>query len=242
MKWFSKKRTNSLGDQPVDNPLLTDFLHHEAVKYPGGEFLELVAKEAYEHLGDQPIDDLYGASLVGGHLGAELVLAHDERCLELWQNGDLRKATRLIEVWASTVLLILLQRQEDQDMVLRNTASGFAMLFRSDENNLKTELLAYREARKAEQARRGEKGLRAFSKDILYLRTLRALGDKGVPNFELLLVPWGTLREVMEAKPNLVPLDLDIMIFTNMTNGWFVPEILIKSLDAAQKECGQSRA
>ncbi len=211
----------------------------EAKNYPGGEFIESVTKKAYESLGDQPIFDLYTASLVGGNVGARLVLAHDQRCLELWQKGDLRKATQLLEVWASTVMLIFLQRQEDQNQVLRYTTSAFATLLHSNEENLKIELLAYREARKAEEARRGEKGLRAFSKDILYLRTLRALGDKGVPNFELLPVPWGTLREVLEAKPNL---ELDITIFTNMTNGWFVPEILIKSLDAAQNEYNQSRA
>lgn len=229
MKWFSRKPTKSPGDESSDNVL-------KAKKYLGGEFLDLVFNEVYKGFGDQRIDNLYRAFLLGGNTGARLMLTYDQRCLEKWGKGDQYKATRLLEVWASTIMLIFLQRQEDQDEVLSGTADGFAMLFHSDPRTLYDELLAYREARKAEEARRDEGGLREFSNKILYLRTLKALGDKGVPDFALLPVPWGTLAEVLQAKPDL---ELDWSIFTTITNGFLVPDILISSLDEAKKTFAQ---
>jgi hypothetical protein len=219
------KRTNILETQPTRDDDL------EPRGYSGGEYFDDILNATYKRLGDQPIDDLYKACLLGGGTGARLMLAYNRRCLQLWQKGDLRKATRLLEVWASTCMLVFLQHEKNQDTVLRNTARGFAMLFRSDPRSLETQLVVYKEARKAEQARRGETGLRAFSFDILYLRTLRALGDRGVPSFELLPMPWGTLNEVLKARPDL---PLDITIFTDIEDWLCVPDIFQSSLDVAQ--------
>lgn len=210
-------------------------------KYPGGSFLDVALSEAYRRLGDERIDDLYRASLLGGDVGARLMLAYDDRCLEKWGCGDSGKAVRLLEVWASTVVLSLLQHQEDQDSVLDATARGFAWLFNSDNERLKTELLAYKEANKADVARRGKTSWRLFIEDILYLRTLGALGDRGVPDLSALPVPWGVLAEVLQARPELNQ-ELDLTIFTNLNNGFILGNALVSSLRTAQEAYDQRQA
>jgi hypothetical protein len=201
--------------------------------YPRGTFLELALREAYKRLGKQHIDNLYRACLLGGDVGARLMLANDERCLQKWGEGDPNKAVRLLEVWASTAVLRLLQHQEDQESVRNGTVRGFSLLFNSDEGELEAELLAYQEAMKAETLRQGEPGIRNFSNEILYLRTLRALGDEGVPSFKLLPVPWGTLREMSEANTKLFEI-LDVDILLPVEPWLLVPDVLISTLQTAQ--------
>lgn len=205
----------------------------ENKKCIGGEFLELVINQAYRHLGNENIDNLYKACLIGGDVGARLMLEHDERCTSKWGKGNITKATCILEVWASTAVLRLLQHYEDQDSVREGTAGGFSLLFHSDKEELKAELFAYQEAIKAETLRRGESGRRRFSNEILYLRTLKALGDKGVPSLKLLPVPWGTLREMTEANPKLSKiLDVNILL---LVNPWLlIPDALISTLQTAQ--------
>ena len=74
--------------------------------------------------------------------------------------------------------------------------------------------------------------MKTFAKDIIYLRTLRALDDPGVPEFDQLPVPWGNLSEVMLAKPDL---NLDVKIFTDMRNGSYVPDAWSVGLEKAQE-------
>ena len=235
--WRVFRRRSTRTNIPEYQPTGDDDL--EPNRYSGDEFFEAILNATYKRLGHQPIDETYKACLLGGNTGARLMLAYNRRCLQLWQKGDLHKATRLLEVWASTCMLIFLQHEKNQDAVLHDTARGFAMLFGSDPKSIEAELLAYKEARKAEQARRGETGLRAFSYDILYLRTLKDLGDKGVPSFESLPMPWGTLSEVLQAKPDL---PLDIAIFTNVANLLCVQDTLKSSLDVAQSALDQAKA
>ena len=235
-------------------------------KYLGGKFLEIALNEAYRRLGNERIDNLYRASLLGGDVGARLMLAHDERCLRKWVKGSLNKAVRLLEVWASTAVLRLLQHEEDQESVRDGTARGFSLLFKSDEGELEAELLAYQQTMKAESEalrrreqfkpepkpitdlnnpitgtikdiydHEGSEGGRAFarSNEILYLRTLRALGDEGVPSFKLLPMPWGTLREMSEANPKLFEV-LDVNILLPVEPWLLVPDVLISTLQTAQ--------
>jgi hypothetical protein len=202
-------------------------------KYPGGSFLEVALKESYRRLGQERIDNLYRASLLGGDVGARLMLANDERCLQKWEEGNLSKAISLLEVWASTAVLRLLQHQDDQESVRCDTARSFSLLFNSDEGELDAELLAYQEAIRAETVRRGEPGVRSFSNEILYLRTLRALDDEGVPTFKLLPVPWDNLLEMMEADPKLVEV-LDVNILLPLDPKLLVLDVLISTLQTAQ--------
>jgi hypothetical protein len=202
-------------------------------KYPGGSFLEVALKEIHLRLGKERIDNLYKASLLGGDVGARMMLANDERCFQKWGEGSLTKAVRLFQVWASTAVLRLLQHEEDQDSVRQGTAHGFSLLFHSDEGELENELLAYQQAARAETERREERGIRNFSSEVLYLRTLRALGDEGVPSFKLLPLPWGTLREMLVINPKLSDV-LDLKILLNMEPCLFVPEALIATLATAQ--------
>ncbi len=206
-------------------------------KYHGGEFLEIALNEAYKRLGNERIDNLHRASLLGGDVGARLMLAHDERCLRKWRDGGPTKAARLLEVWASTAVLRLLQHQEDQESVRDGTARGFSLLFHSDKGELEAELLAYQQTMKAESEALslGEQGGRAFarSNEILYLRTLRALGDEGVPSFKLLPMPWGILSEMMNANPKLFEV-LDVNILLPVEPWLLVPDVLISTLQAAQ--------
>ncbi len=205
----------------------------EVQEYPGRKFLEAALNGAYRSLGNERIDNLYRANLIGGNIGARLMLANDERCLRKWGKGDSTKATRLLEVWASTAVLRLLQHQEDQESVRDGTARGFSLLFNSDRGELEAELLAYQQAIRAETLRHGESGSRNFSNEILYLRTLKALGDEGVPSFKLLPVPWGTLREMSEANPKLFEV-LDVNILTSVKPWLLIPDVLISTLKTAQ--------
>ena len=202
-------------------------------KYPGGSFLEVALKETYGRLGKERIDNLYRASLLGGDVGARLMIANDERCLQQWGEGSLTKAVRLLEVWASTAMITLLQHQDDQESVRDGTARGFSLLFNSDEGELEAELFAYQEAFKSAIARQTEPGRKAFSTEILYLRTLRALGDEGVPSFKLLPVPWGAMGEMAEADPKLFDV-LDVNILLPVEPWLLVPEVLIQTLQSAQ--------
>ena len=197
-------------------------------KYPGGNLLEVALKETYRRLGKEGIDNLYRASLLGGDVGARLMLANDERCVQKWGKGNLTKAGRLLEVWATTAVLTLLQHQDDQESVRHGTARGFSLLFNSDEGELEAELFAYLEA--VNPARRVSS--MAFHQ-ILYLRTLRALGDEGVPSFKLLPVPFGILSEMMDADPKLIDV-LDVNILLPAEPWFLVPDVLISTLDTAQ--------
>ena len=209
----------------------------------------------YGRLGNEYIDTLYRASLLGGETGARLMLANDERCLQKWGDGSIIKALRLLEVWASTAVLRLLQHEENQASVRDGTARGFSMLFKSDKLELEAELLAYQEAIKAEMHHlelrspwvRDEnnpvtgmlkdvadsQGIKHFSNEILYLRTLRALGDEGVPSFKLLPLPWGTIRDMSEANPKLFDI-LDVNILLPVEPWLLVPDVLISTLNTAQ--------
>ena len=224
-------------------------------KYPGDKFLEVVLNNTYGRLGNEYIDTLYRASLLGGETGARLMLANDERCLQKWGDGSIIKALRLLEVWASTAVLRLLQHEENQASVRDGTARGFSMLFKSDKLELEAELLAYQEAIKAEMHHlelrppwvRDEnnpvtgtlkdvadsQGIKHFSNEILYLRTLRALGDEGVPSFKLLPLPWGTIRDMSEANPKLFDI-LDVNILLPVEPWLLVPDVLISTLNTAQ--------
>lgn len=206
----------------------------ESEKFNGNEFLEIVLNKAYRLLGNERIDNLYRACLLGGDVGTKLMLKNDERCITKWGEGNITKATRILEVWASTAVLRLLQHQEDQEAVRKDTVRGFLSLFNNDKDELETELFAYQEAIKAETLRGSESGLRNFSSEILYLRTLRALGDEGVPSFKLLPVPWGTLREMSQANPKLFEI-LDVNILLKMEPWLSVTDALISALQAAQE-------
>lgn len=225
-------------------------------KYPGVSFLEVALKETYRRLGKERIDNLYRASLLGGYVGAQVMLASDERCLQKWGEGSLTKAVRLLGVWASTAVLILLLREENQEAVRRDTVRACSLLFYSDEGESEAELLAFQQATKSQTLRRGEPGpsrimdentpitgtlkdiadsygIKNFSNEILYLRTLRALGDEGVPSFKLFPMPWGTLREMLGINPKLLDM-LDLKILLNMEPTLFVvPEALNATLDTA---------
>ncbi len=196
----------------------------EVLKFPGGEFLEAALSGAHKRLGNERIDNLYRASLIGGNVGARLMLANDERCVQKWGKGDSTKAARILVVWASTAMLRLLQHEEDQDSVKDGTTRGFSLLFHSDKGELQAELLAYQQVMKAAHS--------GPSNEILYLRTLRALGDEGVPSFKLLPVPWGKLRKMSEVNPRLSDI-LDFSILLPVNPWLLVPEALVSTLQTA---------
>ncbi len=200
--------------------------------FVGSNFLEKALRGSILVIGNEPTNNLYHASLKGGDFAARLMLTTDERCQHFWGKGDLRKAARLLEVWATSVMVVLLHDDDNQDSVVSDTASGFGTIFNTDPQLLRTEISYFGEAMKIELARQGEKGARTFTKDILYLRTLKALGDPGVPDFDEFPVPWGTLREVMAAKPDL---RLDLTILTNIANGWYALEALGSGLETAHR-------
>lgn len=199
--------------------------------YPGGKYLQDALKTACSKLADRPIDRLLYACLMGGDTGARLMLTDNQRSLGLWQKGDLQKANRMLEVWASTCMLRLLEDREDQTSVIHNTARNFSGLFGSDLNTLETELAVFHDAIKAGEARRSERGDRNFIFHVLYLRHLKALGDPGVPSFDLLPKPWGTLYEMYKANNGSLPFDDHILLA--VADQLVVPDAFRASMDAA---------
>ena len=173
--------------------LLSRFKSRRSMPYPGDTYLVSVMRVAYERLDDMPTPNLYRACLVGGDVAARLMLTHDSRCLQMWGNGDVSKAAGLLEVWATTIMLSGPRHDTNQDSLPGCIARGFGRLLGSDTARLETELHAFREASRAEIDRKAELGIRTFARDIVYLRTLRALDDPGVPDFDQLPVPWGVL-------------------------------------------------
>ena len=127
--------------------------------YSGDTYLESAVRVAQERLVNTATGNFYRACVVGGDVAARLMLTHDSRYLQLWGNGDLAKAVGLMEVWATTLMLIL-NTEEDQDSVPGGIADGFGTLLGSDTERLKTELYAFQEAQKAEIDRRDEPGIR----------------------------------------------------------------------------------
>lgn len=197
--------------------------------YPGGKYLQEALTTACSELGDQPIDKLLYACLLGGDTGARLMLTDNQRSLGLWQKGDLQKANRMLEVWASTCMLRLLEDREDQASVIHNTARNFSGLFGSDLNALEIELTVFHEALKTYWARRSEPGVRSFPFEIAYLRHLRALGDPGVPSFDLLPKPWGTLQEMYKATNGSLSFDHHILLV--VADLLLIPDVFRATMD-----------
>lgn len=199
--------------------------------YPGGKhFLEALTT-ACTKLDNRPAGRLARACLLGGDTGARLTLSESKRSLDLWKKGDLEKANRLLEVWGSTCMLQFYKDDEDQAGVIHHTARNFSAIFGSDVKSLETELTVFHEATMAGEARRSEKGDRHFIFQVLYLRHLRALGDPGVPSFDLLPRPWGTLYEMSKATNNSLPFDAGTLMV--IADWLVVPDALAASIQAA---------
>lgn len=200
-------------------------------RFPGDKYLQEALRTSCSKLVDRPIGKLFKACLLGGSKGARMTLEHSQRSLQLWQDGDITKANRLLEVWGSTCMLQFYKDEEDQAGVIHHTARNFSAIFGSDLNTLETELTVFHEATMAGEARRSEKGDRHFIFQVLYLRHLRALGDPGVPSFDLLPRPWGTLYEMDKASNNNLPFDANTLIA--VADWLIVPDAFLASMKAA---------
>ena len=159
------------------------------------------------------------------------MIINDPRCAEQWDDGSPKKAARLLEAWGSTAAITLLQREEDQSAVRAGVGAGFAMLFDSDEEELKAELLHYHEALRADEPRMKQRGA-VGSWTVLYLRTLKALGNDGVPSFSSLPMPLCTADEILAMVGTQ---DIDATVLTSLAPLGVVPEVLLQTLDAAQR-------
>jgi hypothetical protein len=201
-------------------------------KKPKYNALDSMFMDSYDRLGNQKIDIFYKACLSGGYSGANLMITNDERCHTLWGQGDPFKAARLLTVWASTCMLLSFQHAKNQEKVLTDLANGFAMIFHIDSNSLRTELNAYLQAMKTDQERNNrDEACILLSNQILYLRTLRALDHKGVPEISELPIPWGVASEIMIKYPKL---NLDYSVLLDIESAINVREFLVQSLDVTK--------
>ena len=177
--------------------MLRRLFRRRRAKLQGTELFETVLNEALQTLASGEIEDVFRASMIGGVVGARAMLHLDPKLVSLWGGGDLSKAAKLTEVWASTVAVYLLQNEADQDAVTRGIATGLATVaFQSDEATGLAELQAYQTQRKADDQIRAEGGIALYGYTLIYFRCLRALGHP--LDFTAFPIPFPSVSELID--------------------------------------------
>ena len=204
----------------------------------GTKFLETAFNELIGRLGNRRIDNLYRACLLGANVGIRLMLTDDEWCCQMWGEGDIDKARHLFEVWTSSAALWLVRHDENQDSIRGGMVRDFLSLFNSNKVELEAELLVFQKTMNTEfetEANIKPDNVRICTYETLYLRTLRALNDKGVPSFRLFPAPWGMLRDMMSAYPKLFDV-LDVNILLSMLGTILTQDAFLLTLKTSH-EC-----
>jgi len=163
----------------------------------GGEYIEAAFDKASKTLAVGEMENVFRASLTGGAWGARTVLEVNPSLAALWGKGSPTKAANLLEVWASTVGLALLQNESDQMDVCHGVAKGFAtVVFNSDGILGYAELKSFRNQLQADEDLRKRGGIPTYSYLLLYLRCLRALGKDA--SLAKIPVPIPSIRELLD--------------------------------------------
>lgn len=184
---------------------------------PGTQFLETELNRAYDGLATEPIWDGFRASLIGGRWAALSLLQHESKLGSLWGDGDSLKASKLIEVWASTVALGLYQNEPDQDAVCESVGRGLAALLGSDEETGYRELKAYKDQQATSPKVRAQGGIPTYHLLLLYLRSRRALGTGS--NLAAIPIPIPSISELLDTgliEPDDNPLPDAILLLAEL--------------------------
>lgn len=203
---------------------------------PGTELLDTVFDQAVVRLAPGDIEDVYRASLIGGRFGARLMLEVDPRLGALWGRGDISKAAKLVEVWATTVGVHLMQNHPSQEGITEGIAIGMATVaFDSDKDTGLVELNAYQAQRKADDATKAAgQGMGSYQLTVLYLRCFRALGRP--VDLAAVPIPIPSIAELVERG----------LVAPENTVGpealFAMPQILAKSLQIAKEVFDDLRA
>ena len=233
IEWLNKQFKADIEPTP------RDYMTPKITKIKGENTLDIALREILSRIDQKSKDSLYmRASVLGGDLGSRLMLQFNfERCSLNWGRGDLIKAKRLLLVWASTAVLTAYQQSDNQAAVRDVTARNFSLFFNSSEEELKAELFAYQEGRKADNEICNT-GLHigAFlpSQAVLYLRVLKALGDIGVPHLKMLPVPIHDLRAMEDLNPKLYEI-LDISILLSVRDWMTLIDVFVLTIEKFKK-------
>ena len=163
MRWFRRNKRDPGSD--IHSQLAAQVLFEEVVE------------KGDSRLADGGVEDVYRASLIGGSTAVVSLLIQDTQMANLWGPGDLTKAERLVELWASAAALDLLQNQPDQENVCSSIAVGFAsVVFDHDVDELSYELRALQRQQEADAMISSGGGNAVYTHMILRLLSLKALG------------------------------------------------------------------
>ncbi len=95
-------------------------------QFVGVQFIDQAMKAGMSGLGHGPLDNIYRASLIGASAAVSTHLRGRAKLLSAWGAGDELRGSRVLEVWASSIAVTLLQNEPNQEAVWNDVAKGFA--------------------------------------------------------------------------------------------------------------------